>query len=139
MNSYLFYVENIHFICEHFVSEIMFFWFDRNGRNNKLPKVRPKLNNKHQSNNNQKHVTFSKNNETVVYPKYSPLPAINSKYPYRKLERQKTYVVTNPVFVNPIKLPKQRKKPMTFKDFKKGLNKKNKNNKDENGLLWFEL
>lgn len=113
----------------------MFFWFDRNDSNIKLPKVRPKLNNKHLS-NNEKHVTFPEKSPTVVYPKYSPLPAINSKHPYRKLERQRTYVVTNPVFV---KAPKQRKKPMTFKDFKKGLNKRNKNNNDDNGMIWIDL
>lgn len=111
----------------------MFFWFDRNSHNTKLPKIRSKLNNKHLS-NNQKHVTYSEKN-TTVYPKYSPLPAINSKYPYRKLERQRTYVVINPVFVK----PKQRKKSMTFKDFKKNLNKINKNNKDENGMMWIDL
>lgn len=113
----------------------MFFWFDRNGHNTKLPKVRSKSNNKHLS-NNQKRVAFSEKNTTVVYPKYSPLPAINSKYPYRKLERQKTYVVTNPIFVKPTK---QRKKSMTFKDFKKNLNKINTNNKDENGMIWIDL
>lgn len=113
----------------------MFFWFNRNDRNIKLPKVRPKLNNKHLS-NNQKHDTFSEKNTSVVYPKHSPLPAINSKYSYRKLERQRTYVVTSPVFVKPTK---QRKKPMTFKDFKKGLNKRNKNNSHENGMIWIDL
>ncbi|VVC44448.1 Hypothetical protein CINCED_3A022546 [Cinara cedri] len=117
----------------------MFFWFDRDNRSTKLPKVRPKSNNKHLSNGNHpKHVTFSEKNQTV-YPKYSPLPAINSKYPHKKLERQRTYVVTNPVFVKPIKPPKQRKKPMTFKDFKKNLNKKNKTNTDESGLIWVDL
>lgn len=113
----------------------MFFWFDRDNRNSKLPKVRPKSNTKHLSNGNPKHVTFSEKNQTV-YPKYSPLPAINSKCTHRKLERQRTYVVTNPVFVKP---PKQRKKPMTFKDFKKNLNKKNKSNDDESGLIWVDL
>lgn len=118
----------------------MFFWFDRNGRNTKLPKVRTKLNSK-QLSNNQKHVTFSEKNKTVVYPRYSPLPAINKTYPYHKLERQRTYVVTNPVYVKPTKLPKQRKKQMAFKDFKKSLNKRNKSNKNENenGLMWFDL
>jgi len=98
----------------------MFFWFDRKGHGNKLPKVSSKSNNKHLS-NNPKHVPFSEKNKTV-YPKYSPLPAINSKYPHRKLERQRTYVVTNPVFVKPTK---QQKKPMTFKDFKKNIKKRN--------------
>lgn len=116
----------------------MFFWFDRDGRNTKLPKVRPKFNNK-QLSNNPKHIPFSEQNKSVAYPRYSPLPAINSTYPYRKLERQRTYVVTNPVFVKPTKLPKQRKKPMTFKDFKKGLNKKKANNKNENGMMWIDL
>lgn len=117
----------------------MFFWFDRDGRNTKLPKVRPKFNNK-QLSNNQKHVQFSEKNKTVTYPRYSPLPAINSTYPHRKLERQRTYVVTNPVFVKPTKLPKQRKTQMTFKDFKKSLkrNQSNKNEK-ENGMIWIDL
>lgn len=113
----------------------MFFWFNqKKDHNNKLPKVSTKNNSKHFS-NNQKHNLHSEKNKTA-YPRYSPLPAINSKYPYRKLERQKTYVVTNPVFVKP---SKQRKKPMTFKEFKKGLNNKNKNDKDENGLMWVQL
>lgn len=116
----------------------MFFGFDRGGRNNKLPNVRPKINNKHLS-NNQKNVTFCEKNKNDVYPRYSPLPAINSKYPYRKLERQITYVVTNPVFVKPTKPLKERKKSLTFKDFKKGLNKKHKNKKDGSGMIWIDL
>jgi len=112
----------------------MFFWFDRNNRNIKLPKVRPKLNNKHLSNNHNQ-----KKNLSDVYSKCPPLPPINSMYPYRKLERQRTYVVANPVFVKPTKPPKQRKKLMTFNDFKKSLNKRNKNNKDENGMFWIDL
>lgn len=119
----------------------MFFWFNRDGRNarnTKLPKVQQKFNNK-QLSNNQKRVTFSEKNKTVVYPRYSPLPSINSKYPYRMLERQRTYVVSNPVFVKPTKSPKQPKKPKTFNDFKKSLNKRNKNNKTENGMIWIEL
>lgn len=114
----------------------MFFWFDHdNHKTTKLPNVRPKSNTKHLSNSNSKHVTFSEKNQTAVYPKYSPLPAINSKYP-RKLERQSTYVVTNPVFVKPTK---QRKKPMSFKEFKKNLNKKMKTDNDESGLMWFDI
>lgn len=118
----------------------MFFWFDRNSSNSKLPKVQPKLNNK-QLSNNQKRVTFAEKNKSVVYPRFSPLPAINSKYPHRKLERQETYIVSDPVFVKPTKLPKQQKKPKTFRDFKKSLSKqnKNKNNKDENGMIWIDL
>jgi len=121
----------------------MFFWFNRDGqnaRNTKLPKVQPKLNNK-QLSNNQKRVSISEKNKTVVYPRFSPLPAINSKYPYRMLERQRTYIVSNPVFVQPTKSPKQQKKPKTFRDFKKSLNKKNNNNnnKDENGMIWIDL
>lgn len=112
----------------------MFFWFDqKNGRSNKLPKVSSKINSTHLSNNKKK---YPEKNKTVVNSKYSPLPEINSKFPYRKLERQRTYVVTNPVFVKPTK---QRKKPVTFKDFKKTLNKKNKNSKNESGMVWVEL
>lgn len=121
----------------------MFFWFNRDGqnaRNTKLPKVQPKSINK-QLSNNQKRVTFSEKNKTVAYPRYSPvnLPEINSKYPYRMLERQRTYVVSNPIFVKPSKSPKQQKKPKTFSEFKKNLKKKNKNNKDENGMIWIDL
>lgn len=111
----------------------MFFWFNRDGRNTKLPKLRNKHNK--QLSNNQK--LSSENNKSV--PKYTPLPAINTKYSYKKLERQSTYIVTNPVYVKPTKLPKQRKKPITFKDFKKNLNKKNKNNKDDSGMIWIDL
>lgn len=121
----------------------MFFWFNRDGRNarnTKLPKVQPKFINK-QLSNNQKRLTFSENNKTVVYPRFSPvnLPAINSRYPYRMLERQRTYIVSNPVFVKPTKSSKQQKKPKTFSDFKKNLKKRNKNNKNENGMIWIDL
>lgn len=118
----------------------MFFWFDRDNHKTKLPKVLTKFNNKHIS-NKQKNVTFSEKNKNDVYPKYSPLPAINSKCQFRKLERQRTYVVTNPVFVKPTKPPKERKKSITFKEFKKGLNKKHKNktNKDESGMIWVDF
>lgn len=116
----------------------MFFWFNCDDRNTKLPKVRSKINNKHSS-NNHKHVSFSDKNKTFSYPKYSPLPAINSKYSNRKLARQNTYVVTNPVFVTPTKPQKQRKKPTSFKEFKKDLNKNKKNNKNENGMIWIDL
>lgn len=111
----------------------MFFWFDqKNGRSNKLPKVSSKFNSNHLSNSKKK---FPEKNKTV-YSKYSPLPEINSNYPYRRLERQRTYVVTNPVFVKPTK---HRQKPMSFKDFKKTINKKNKTSKNENGMVWVEL
>lgn len=113
----------------------MFYWFEqKNGRNNKLPKVSSKINNKSVS--NQRKFSFPEKNKTITYSKYSPLPAINSKYPNRKLERQRTYIVTNPIFVKPTK---QRKKPLTFKEFKKELNKNNKNNKNENGMIWVDL
>lgn len=116
------------------IANNMFFWFNRDGRSTKLPNVRTKFNNK-QLSNNQKHLP--EKNKSVS--KYTPLPAINTKYPYKKLQRQSTYIVTNPVFVAPTKLPKQRKKQVTFKDFKKNLNKKNKNNKDDNGMIWIDL
>lgn len=105
----------------------MFFWFNRDDHNTKLPKVRTKFNNKQLS---EKSKSISK---------YTPLPEINTKYPHKKLERQTTYVVTNPVFVKPTKCSKQRKKPMTFKDFKKNLKKTNKNNEDDNGMIWIDL
>jgi|UniRef100_A0A2S2RAC7 hypothetical protein len=112
----------------------MFFWFNRDDHNTKLPKVRTKSNDK-QLSNNQKHL--SENSKNIS--KYTPLPAINTKNPYKKLERQTTYIVTTPVFVKPIKRPKQRKKPMTFKDFKKNLKKINKNDEDDNGMIWIDL
>lgn len=116
----------------------MFFWFNQDGHNTKLPKVRQKLNNKNLL-NNQKNVVVSNNNDTIIYPKYSPLPAINSKHSYKKLERQYTYVVTSPIFVKPTKPSKQRKKLISLKDLKKGLKKKTINKNQENGMMWIDL
>lgn len=115
----------------------MFFWFNQDGRKIKLPKVRQQFNNNLLS--NQKNVSVSNKHDAIIYPKYSPLPAINSKHSYRKLERQHTYVVTNPIFVKPTKPSKQRKKVISLKDFKKGFKKKTIHENGENGMMWIEL
>lgn len=105
----------------------MFFWFNQDGHNTKLPKVRQKFNKKHLSNNKK---------NVAVNSRYSPLPEINSKYPYRMLERQCTYVVTNPIFVKPTK---PRKKLISLKELKSNYKKTNINKDEENGMIWIEF